>query len=277
MTVIGRELAFAGVCLAIAACGRPSSPASAELPPGFVVIAAPDSASPTAVCAAYSELNWAVSLGPDDALVRVGPAMRDRTFDVDADEVRFPDGRLVATDVGEFGGGVTWDRDGRRDTVTVWNQNVMRLLRRGDTVIGVGGLAHLSLDYGSLVRFTRAPQGWRAAKLVDLGSAPSALQEIGGDSLIVLTQKNLQVIDLRKGTQRVVYANPSWPIAYPSSLVRDATGRIYVGLRHAVARVEFDRGKTREQWLVPATCPGFELTASGGAKEDRCNCVAEAH
>jgi hypothetical protein len=266
---------LAGFCLlAVSACRGAAPPATpGEVPAGFVAIAAPDTGSATAYCAGYTAVDWTPFLASDSATVHIGPAMRDRD-PIESDSVVLPGGRLVSYDIGEFGGGVTWLPHDSKDSVRIWNENVMRLIPRGDSVFGVGGLAHLGTNSGNIVRFSPDQRGWRAERVLDLGSAPFAVQRIGHDSLLVLTTRNLQLVDLARRSHQVVHANPAWSLAYPSSVLRDRAGTFYVGLRYAVARVAVHKGGSREQWLVPASCPGFRVRGSIPDGSARCECLS---
>jgi hypothetical protein len=111
----------------------------------------------------------------------------------------------------------------------------------------------MGIDTGTVLTFRRAEGTWRALPLVNLREAPVAYTALGGDSVLILTTARLQL--LRGSSELSVWhRNPMWPYLYAGSLVRDASGALYVGMRHAVVRLTPTDTGWREEWLIPAAC-----------------------
>jgi hypothetical protein len=73
------------------------------------------------------------------------------------------------------------------------------------------------------------------------------------DTLIVALSGALVSVDLA-GLVRVFHRNPVWSGTYPNSIARDPAGRIYVGMRSAVARLTPSINGLVEDWLVTSDC-----------------------
>ena len=126
------------------------------------------------------------------------PALAKRlTYDVPARDrkgpfepdvgLRVPGGWLMGSDHGEFGGELTFRPD-RGDIAVVREGNVADLQVVGrDTLVAIGGLAHLTMDSGSVHRVERDERGrWRAVWWRELPGAPEASWPIAGNQLLIV-------------------------------------------------------------------------------------------
>jgi hypothetical protein len=165
------------------------------------------------------------------------------------DSVVLSDGKLVSHNMGEFGGDVTW-HPARGASTQVLRGNPVHFEVRNDTVLVFEGLAHLSANYGRVLALTRGRNSWRVDTLGALGFAPAAVTRSSPSSYLVAAADALLLVTA-SGHVTVLLANQSWGGLYPTSIVRDRAGTIYVGARGAVFRVTGSGRSFSENWLAP--------------------------
>ena len=238
-------------------------PTQAAVPNGWVSIPPPKPATDAANCANWAPDAWSVALSSDSTSILILPAHYR-----DVDTVRLADGNLTSVNQGEFGGHVYWEpTNGPRQQVA--ELNLVAFVPTADYVLGIAGLAHLSMNEGQLVAFRRnANRSWSVAKLKDLGAAPEAFTKLGGDTILIALSGAL-VVAHAPDYLRVLHRNAVWPYTYAHSVVRDRAGTIYIGMRSAVARLTPENGGYREDWLVLATCQHRQVVGTLGQCECR--------
>ncbi|HEY9228024.1 MAG TPA: hypothetical protein VIP11_15315 [Gemmatimonadaceae bacterium] len=221
-----------------------------------------DPESQAAMCANAARDEWSVSLAPDSTQLVIQPAHVARF----GDTTRVAGGRLTAEDHGEFGGDVWWHPDsGAR--VHVARTNLHTFIQARDTVWGLTGLAHMSLNTGQLVRFDRVAGRWQMMPVADLGAAPEAVIHLSHDTLLVLAVERVIRISPTHSVE-LLHANPVWGRTYPTSIARDREGLIYLGMRSGVARLTPRANGYSEDWLVPTNCR--RRMPSGALRDCRC-------
>ncbi len=256
------SLALVGL---LVACDRGSSRPVAinTVPAGWVAISPPATQSEGAMCANGASDEWVPVLDAAGRLV----AIRRAEGDGNTDTALVRGGRLIAVDRGEFGGEVRWEPAAGRPR-KIAELNLRRFAATRGALLGVGGLAHMGSDKGQVVRFETSPDGkWTVRGLFDLGSAPLALVVLRGDTLLIVTAKGLMAAT-ELGGPRMLYRASQWGLTYPNSIVRDAGGVVYVGMRSGVSRLTPNGAEYVEDWLVPTRCPLRRL-----ANRDDTDCV----
>ena len=266
--------------MALAGCQRAEPrPLAALIPSGWVSVIPPAPGSDAARCANYASDAWDVALTTDGSTLLVSPAAGERRVDT----MRVGQDVLIGDDAGEFGGAI-WQQIGSdkrdtlqvtgRDTSTFHADNLHAFVRRGDEVYAIVGLAHLSLDSGELLYLAPVGGRWKARTVLDLQSAPAAMVRVTNDTLLVLTSDSLLAVSLdpSRPTRHALVGNAVWSATYGSTLVRDRTGVLYIGMRSAVGRLRPDSQGFREDWLVPDHCRVRVL-----GRDDECSCKAPAN
>lgn len=161
------------------------------------------------------------------------------------------DGSLVSRDRGEFGGEVVW-YPSSGPSVRLLEGHPVHLERRQDTVLVFEGLAHLSLNEGRLIALTRVAGRWEVDTLLRLGSAPAAVSVASPSTYLVATAGSLLLVQ-PPSRVTVLQGDEAWGGLYPTSLVRDSAGVIYVGASSVVFRLRPQRGAYAKDWLAPDT------------------------
>lgn len=261
---------------ALLCCQRAYMPRSgAIIPPGWVAVSPPAANSGAERCANFASEQWVVSLSADSTTLSItsgGTAPRQ-------DTVRVGQDILAGNDLGEFGGAL-WHTgpNGTRDTIRVSGRdpgafhadNLHAFVRRGDQVFALVGLAHMGLDVGELLYLSHANGGrWEARSALDLRGAPMAFTRISEDTILVVTRDSLLsvALDPVKPTQFALAGNEIWSVTYPSSVVRDRAGVVYIGMRSAVGRLSPEGHDYRGDWLVRSHCRVHTLGEDG-----KCSC-----
>jgi len=245
------------------ACGGQSAVTSpAAVPSGWVSIPAPQPETEAANCANWARDAWNVTLSPDSSALLIQPARYEY-----ADTVRVDGGTLTSVNRGEFGGEVYWEpTSGPRQRIA--QMNLVAFVPTATKLLGLAGLAHMSMNEGRLVTFERAAGGsWSVTSLTDLGAAPQAFTLLRDTILVVVSGALIAVHPPEYS--RVLHRNAVWPYTYAHAVVRDQAGTIYIGMRSAVARLVPDTSGFREDWLVPTTCQRRQKVSDLGECECR--------
>jgi hypothetical protein len=164
-----------------------------------------------------------------------------------------PDGALVGSDHGEFGGTIEWRPKGKRKAQVVVAANTQALLAHGDEAYAITGLAHLSLDDGQLLRLRRGNGTWSATPVLDLVHAPQAWFKLDPDHVLIATTHELLLVDLSQLTKKTLHENTQWWNVYPNS-VQPFGDAIAIGVRGGVILLRPEGQAYRERWWVPARC-----------------------
>jgi hypothetical protein len=165
------------------------------------------------------------------------------------DFLAVPGGFLVGYNSGEFGGGLfRFNADGRF-VEEMTSENVVRIVADPRGPIVFTGIAHLGVDRGEVLRISHWAGRWRVTRAA-LPSDPRAILAESDGSFLVVTAH--QLVRVTQNLRAVVLHHGSWGgHVAPTSIVRDSSGTIYVGMRYAVARLRMNGRAFAEEWLVP--------------------------
>jgi hypothetical protein len=173
---------------------------------------------------------------------------------------RVDDGWIIGFNHGEFGSGLWWfSPDGER-RYKISNIQLVSLFPNGKELLAVEGIAHGGVSTGEIVRLFRGRTGrWEGKPLVDLGAAPKvAIKDVDGSIIVATTNRLLRVVPASKRIH-VIVDNVFWGGLYPNSMVTTASGSIFIGMRHGVAKIERAASTYRVRWLLPSKdSPGKE-------------------
>jgi hypothetical protein len=251
-------------------------PTRAAVPTGFVELPVRPSRSDFD-CANYSQSEWAVSLSNDTlrALPRNEAKSGDQlpfAFKRGEDQVgeqrvrKVSDGWLVGFNSGEFGGGLWWfdEAGGRSERLRppataprhkndiFQAENVQGFARLGDDIVVFMGLDHLGGRSGRVFWVRRLAGAWVLEPLAALDASPSAWV-VEGQRILVLTESGLWQVLPGNRVQRL-HALDDVGYLYPSSMVQDQDGTLYVGMRRYVLRLQPTEQGWEESWLVASNC-----------------------
>lgn len=163
------------------------------------------------------------------------------------------DGYFVGSDAGEWGGALFWFSAQGTQHRPLANENVQGIAQTGpDEVLSLHGLNHLSLREGRVRWFKPDAQGrWNLDEEKPLDSGPHTFTATP-EAVYVMTATSLTKV----GPGHQVTVLEPLPISqlYPNSLALDASGALWVGMRHFVLRVSPRGEKPSRQWFAPSKC-----------------------
>jgi hypothetical protein len=161
------------------------------------------------------------------------------------------DGWIVGFNAGEFGASLWWFAPDGKKWYRISNDQVCGFLQTPQGVIALEGLAHLGIDRGKIIRLSRGPNGkWKSELFGDLGQSPRAATFDQRGALVVVTSKRLLRVRLDKHID-VLLDKAFWSGLYPNSIILDAAGTIYIGMRQGVAKIAQTGAKRTVTWFLP--------------------------
>jgi hypothetical protein len=162
------------------------------------------------------------------------------------------DGWIVAFTAGEFGAGLWWFSPDGKGSYKIADAWVRGFYSMDGGLLAIEGLAHRGRSAGRIIRLVRDGGGrWRSEDLIDLKHVPEvAVKEADGSLFIATTDRLLRVVPSDTKVE-VIHDHAFWGGLYPNSIVVAPGGRIYLGMRHGVAKLEKNGGYYKVVWLLP--------------------------
>ena len=264
--------AIALSCLAIASCrpgdnrGAAASDASAKDLAKWVATDPPKPDSDRWRTANSSSREWSVTLREgrpfaqfhnprvDDSAklpFTIERAMAADGLAGDIYATKVGDGWIVGFNAGEFGAGLWWFSPDGKQRYKISQDQVCAFLETDRGLLALEGLAHLGLSRGQLIRISPGENGkWKSEPLADLKDEPGAATRDMDGSLLVVTYERL--LRVRPDNRVDVLIDKAfWAGLYPNSIVVDASGTVYIGMRFGVAKLTSASDKWIVAWLVP--------------------------
>jgi hypothetical protein len=167
---------------------------------------------------------------------------------------RRPQGILVGFNNGEWGGALRWYSPAGAFRGKLLSENIIDIVPGVDRSIVLAGLAHLGAEYGKAIELVENETQFNVGRSATLNSPPCAAVRERTGALLIATNRTL----LRLGPDFSVslLLEAHWHPLYPNSIVVDAAGTAYLGMRSVLARVTPINGGYREEWLIPPRPPG---------------------
>jgi hypothetical protein len=167
------------------------------------------------------------------------------------------DGWLLGFDAGEFGGGLWWfSKDGKEEKKLL-PQNVHAIYETPDGVFVLAGLAHLGLDSGEIDQFTTTPERVSVKYVASLGGSPEASALTPDGQIVIATMSSVLLVDASGKVQQLYKSGEN--LTYPTSVVVQENGDIFVAMRFFVLRLISDNNVYQSDWLMPKKCQSFKM------------------
>lgn len=156
----------------------------------------------------------------------------------------FDDGWLLGSDLGEFGGRLSFLASGADEAIRLnlrpsegyAPQNVQQMVREGDSVFVMQGLSHLGFSEGQLTKVWREQGRFRGRVLGYYRSAPTSMIRASASEWLVATWNTVwKTTDA--ATSELVTRLPKDISPYPQSLVVMPDGVLLLGTREGVLRM----------------------------------------
>jgi hypothetical protein len=165
---------------------------------------------------------------------------------------RLPNGWLAAFDAGEFGAGVWWFSPDGTTRERLGDQHVTALLDVGSEKWLATGLAHSARGGGTILRADYSGNHWSFGQVATLEQGACAATADSAQSALVVTRSRLFRVS-RSGLVTKLH-DGAWAGLYPSSVLIGPGGRLFIGARHAVIRLDPNGSGYAETWLVSPSC-----------------------
>ena len=150
-------------------------------------------------------------------------------------EFQLPHGKLVGTDRGEWGGQLLFrpaDQSGK--SFVLANGNIKSIFSLNDTIYYLEGLAHLSLDHGSLNKIDTTGGEFKLTKVMDLGDSPLA-STVTHDTLMIASHNRFYLINHYH--MEVLVDSAFWYALYPNSICERSANAVFIGMRGGYAEL----------------------------------------
>jgi hypothetical protein len=155
-------------------------------------------------------------------------------------------GWLIGTDAGEFGGELLWVSDDGKTRQNVLGMNTVDIIKCGNDLYAIAGLAHLAINEGYVFAINNANGRWSVNTCVELNNAPRCAV-VNGSSIIIATISGIEQVQNCRNA--VIYNNAFWP--NPNSVAIDANACLYVGMRQGVMKMLLNGNGASVSYLVP--------------------------
>jgi hypothetical protein len=170
--------------------------------------------------------------------------------------LRVDDGWFVAFDGGEAGGSLWWYPRVPGPGLKLWSKNIRGLVRFGDDVIAVGGLAHGPPAPGVVLRVTRRDASpWMVVGVHALLGAPSALSTDGARRVVIATAASVE----RFSESGLEVLSRDTTGRAPRSIAIASGGAIVVGQGVYVHVLQPAEGRFRDEWYLLPRCQALEI------------------
>lgn len=136
--------------------------------------------------------------GGQSFLLSKDPRLIDRAERIGT-TLSFPDGKLIGVNHGEWGGELTW-KPKKAQPEVIDAENVIAILKDGDSAVAILGLSHLGLNYGRAMSLRRKPDGaWAIGRLMQLFAEPEAITALDNGRFAVLSANRAVVFSSSEG------------------------------------------------------------------------------
>lgn len=181
--------------------------------------------------------------------------------------LRTANGWLIGFDAGEFGGGLWWFNEDGSDSTKLLSDNVHAIYETRNGTFVLAGLAHMGHDAGEVDQFIETPEKVTLKWVASLGGSPEASTVDPDGDIVVTSPRGVVRVDY-SGKVHTLYRSGE-DLTYPTSVVVDPNGDIYVGMRFFVLRLRPADTLYRPQWLMRKSCRSFKTV------EYICSCTGK--
>ncbi|HEY6142658.1 MAG TPA: hypothetical protein VIV55_04410 [Flavobacterium sp.] len=188
-------------------------------------------------------------------------------------EYNLPEGKLIAINLGEWGGGLYYKpndtinkhfsvngieqelkNDGRggiiifrdnplnkllKSTLLLKGGNIRSIFSFNGSLYLMEGLAHMGSSYGALYKMEQKNDSFSISKLIDFDDAPMAVCPLD-DSILVATLDRFYIIN-KKMEKTLIFKDLFWFGLYPNSIARIKNKYAYIGMRDGFAKIDLKK------------------------------------
>ncbi len=150
-------------------------------------------------------------------------------------EIKLPNGRIIGTNRGEFGGMLTFiPYDSTKKAIEIKKGNVIFIFTYEEKIYFIEGLAHMGYSGGAIFELNTYKSEYTYKKVLDFDDAPEAFT-IYQDKFLVATHENFYVVqDFKK---ELIFEKTFWSGLYPTSIAVFDDNNIFVGIRNGIVKL----------------------------------------
>lgn len=181
----------------------------------------------------WSKLNWSSF---EFAVDQHNGQLQISDYD-EPSEVEFtlPNGRLIGTDHGEWGGKIIFQpKDDKAEPITIQHGNIKSIFSLNDTIYFLDGLAHLSLNRGAMYKLDTSGGKFQTTKVLSFDDAPMSCA-ITHDTLLIASYQNFYLIHDYKS--ELIVKDRFWASLYPNSIAAATSPTVFIGMRGGYAEL----------------------------------------
>jgi hypothetical protein len=165
-----------------------------------------------------------------------------------SDVIKVDAGWIVGINKGEFGGGVYFYSDSKKDDYKIDFSRPNQFIKLGNSILVADGLCH-GFCQGQISELFRENGKWKSRTYVDLPDAANAVCNIDESAFIVVGQTMLFKVDKEKNISLLV-SNAFGNGLYPNSCAIE-DGYVYIGMRQFVGRYKLNDRSQKVEYLIP--------------------------
>lgn len=154
-------------------------------------------------------------------------------------ELILPKGKLIGTDRGEWGGQLQFfSSNTANKPIHIASGNIKTIFVYRDSIYYIEGLAHMSLNDGTMCRVDTTGGKFRSVKVLEFDDAPMTCT-VFGDSIYLATYQNFYLIhgyDVVK-----CFDHQFWASLYPTSIAVSNPQNVYMGMRSGYIQMDLSK------------------------------------
>lgn len=182
-------------------------------------------------------------------------------------EYLMPEGKLIAFNMGEWGGGLYYkpndtinkhfsvngieaklNSDGliidplnelTEGTIRLKGGNIMSVFLFNDSLYFMEGLAHMGLSYGALYKMEQQNDSFLITKVIDFDDAPMAICSLA-DTILVATLDRFYTLN-KKMEKTLIFKDLFWYGLAPNSIALIENKYAYIGMRGGFAKINLSK------------------------------------
>lgn len=163
--------------------------------------------------------------------------------------IKTDDGWITGYNRGEFGSAIYWYNDDGTQRKKLSEHRVNGFTVVKNRIFAAEGIAHMSLDEGSIIEIVKVNQQWAVLEFIALPESAEAITQLPNGDLAVITSSAIRRLTLDKKLSTLA-TNRDWMYLYPNSITSDDKF-IYVGMRAYIARIPLTGKTGKVEFLSP--------------------------
>ena len=220
-------------------CVNLTSCAQSEVPKNFKEVNIPKENSEEIRKLNYSQNEYKVKYENDK--LKVDSFAHSRNT-----ELKINSGILKGFNHGEWGGKLSFQpNDKREKEIEIKTGNVKFIFNHNNKIYFIEGIAHMSINEGSLYELQTEGKKFSYKKIMDFGDCPEAYIIFDGNIYVASYQSFYKIENLKMKT---IYKDDFWASLYPNSIALKSEEKVFVGIRGGIVELNL-KTKTKKLYV----------------------------